>query len=107
MHRSGWGRTLIAIVLGGALAPSISVLPAVGPFPPPHPGVDTETPLRRPPPPPDRAGNRRELLGRRGLQERRGPGECHPGRPARGLHHRGGVGAGGNPPARLPLPTVG
>jgi hypothetical protein len=43
MHRSGWGRTLIAIVLGGALAASISVLPAVGQFSPPHPVVDIGT----------------------------------------------------------------
>jgi hypothetical protein len=43
MHRSGWGRILIAIVLGGALAASISVLPAVGQFSPPHPVVDIGT----------------------------------------------------------------
>ena len=43
MHRSGWGRTLIAIVIGGALAATVSVLPAVGQFSPPHPVVDIGT----------------------------------------------------------------
>jgi hypothetical protein len=43
MHRSGWVRTLIAIVIGGALASAISVLPAVGQFSPPHPVVDVGT----------------------------------------------------------------
>ena len=40
MHRSGWGRTLIAIILGSALAAAIPVLPAVGQDSPPHPVVD-------------------------------------------------------------------
>jgi hypothetical protein len=40
MHRSAWGRILIAIVLGGALAAAIPVLPAVGQDSPPHPVVD-------------------------------------------------------------------
>jgi hypothetical protein len=43
MHRSRWGRTLIAIVLGGALAAAIPVLPAVGQDSPPHPVVDIGT----------------------------------------------------------------
>ena len=43
MHRSGWGRTLIAIILGGALAATVSVLPAVGQDSPPHPVVDIGT----------------------------------------------------------------
>jgi hypothetical protein len=43
MHRSAWGRTLIAIILGGALAAAIPVLPAVGQFSPPHPVVDIGT----------------------------------------------------------------
>jgi hypothetical protein len=43
MHRSGWGRTLIAIVLGGALTATMSVLPAVGQASPPHPVVDIGT----------------------------------------------------------------
>jgi hypothetical protein len=43
MHRSGWGRTLIAIILGSALAAAIPVLPAVGQASPPHPVVDIGT----------------------------------------------------------------
>ena len=43
MHRSAWVRTLIAIVIGGALASAISVLPAVGQASPPHPVVDIGT----------------------------------------------------------------
>jgi hypothetical protein len=43
MHRSGWGRTLIAIIVGGVLAATVSVLPAVGQFSPPHPVVDIGT----------------------------------------------------------------
>jgi hypothetical protein len=43
MHRSAWVRTLIAIVIGGALAATVSVLPAVGQFSPPHPVVDIGT----------------------------------------------------------------
>jgi hypothetical protein len=43
MHRSGWGRTLIAIIVGGALAATVSVLPAVGQDSPPHPVVDIGT----------------------------------------------------------------
>jgi hypothetical protein len=43
MHRTRWGRTLIAIVVGGALASAVSVLPAVGQFSPPHPVVDIGT----------------------------------------------------------------
>jgi hypothetical protein len=43
MHRSGWGRTLIAIILGSALAAAIPVLPAVGQDSPPHPVVDIGT----------------------------------------------------------------
>ena len=43
MHRSAWGRTLIAILLGGALAAAIPVLPAVGQDSPPHPVVDVGT----------------------------------------------------------------
>jgi hypothetical protein len=43
MHRSGWGRTLIAIIIGGALAATVSVLPAVGQDSPPHPVVDIGT----------------------------------------------------------------
>ena len=43
MHRSGWGRILIAIILGGALAATVSVLPAVGQDSPPHPVVDIGT----------------------------------------------------------------
>ena len=43
MHRSGWGRTLIAIILGSALAATVSVLPAVGQDSPPHPVVDIGT----------------------------------------------------------------
>jgi hypothetical protein len=43
MHRSGWGRTLIAIAIGAALAAAIPVLPAVGQDSPPHPVVDIGT----------------------------------------------------------------
>ncbi len=43
MHRSAWVRTLIAIVIGSALASAISVLPAVGQASPPHPVVDIGT----------------------------------------------------------------
>src|SRR4029450_9136333 len=43
MHRSKWGRTLIAIIVGGDLAATVSVLPAVGQFSPPHPVVDIGT----------------------------------------------------------------
>jgi hypothetical protein len=43
MHRSGWGRTLIAIIVGGVLAATVSVLPAVGQFSPPNPVVDIGT----------------------------------------------------------------
>jgi hypothetical protein len=43
MHRSGWGRTLIAIFVGGVLASAVSVLPAVGQDSPPHPVVDIGT----------------------------------------------------------------
>jgi len=43
MHRSAWGRTLIAIILGSALAAAIPVLPAVGQDSPPHPVVDIGT----------------------------------------------------------------
>jgi len=43
MHRSAWVRTLIAIVIGSALASAISVLPAVGQDSPPHPVVDIGT----------------------------------------------------------------
>src|SRR5687768_11831934 len=43
MFRTRWGRTLIAIVVGGALASAVSVLPAVGQFSPPHPVVDIGT----------------------------------------------------------------
>ena len=43
MHRSRWGRTLIAIIVGSALAATVSVLPAVGQFSPPHPVVDIGT----------------------------------------------------------------
>jgi hypothetical protein len=43
MHRSAWGRTLIAIILGSALAAAIPVLPAVGQDSPPHPVVDIDT----------------------------------------------------------------
>jgi hypothetical protein len=43
MHRSAWGRTLIAIIIGGALAAAIPALPAVGQFSPPHPVVDIGT----------------------------------------------------------------
>jgi hypothetical protein len=43
MHRSAWVRTLIAIVIGSALASALSVLPAVGQASPPHPVVDIGT----------------------------------------------------------------
>jgi hypothetical protein len=43
MHRTGWGRTLIAIAIGSALAAAIPVLPAVGQDSPPHPVVDIGT----------------------------------------------------------------
>jgi len=43
MHRSAWVRTLIAIVIGSALASALSVLPAVGQDSPPHPVVDIGT----------------------------------------------------------------
>ena len=43
MHRSAWGRTLIAIILGSALAAAIPILPAVGQDSPPHPVVDIGT----------------------------------------------------------------
>jgi len=43
MHRSGWGRTLIAIIVGGVLASAVAVLPAVGQASPPHPVVDIGT----------------------------------------------------------------
>jgi hypothetical protein len=43
MHRSGWGRTLIAIFIGGVLASAVTVLPAVGQDSPPHPVVDIGT----------------------------------------------------------------
>ena len=43
MHRTRWGRTLIAINIGGALAATVSVLPAVGQASPPHPVVDIGT----------------------------------------------------------------
>ena len=43
MHRTRWGRTLIAIIVGSALAATVSVLPAVGQFSPPHPVVDIGT----------------------------------------------------------------
>jgi hypothetical protein len=43
MHRSAWGRTFIAIILGSALAAAIPVLPAVGQDSPPHPVVDIGT----------------------------------------------------------------
>jgi hypothetical protein len=43
MHRTAWGRTLIAIIIGGALAAAIPALPAVGQFSPPHPVVDIGT----------------------------------------------------------------
>ena len=43
MHRSGWGRTLIAIIVGGVLASAVAVLPAVGQDSPPHPVVDIGT----------------------------------------------------------------
>jgi hypothetical protein len=43
MHRSAWGRTFIAIILGHALAAAIPVLPAVGQDSPPHPVVDIGT----------------------------------------------------------------
>jgi hypothetical protein len=43
MPRSGWGRTLIAIFIGGVLASAVTVLPAVGQDSPPHPVVDIAT----------------------------------------------------------------
>ena len=43
MHRSGWGRTLIAIIVGGVLASAVALLPAVGQESPPHPVVDIGT----------------------------------------------------------------
>ena len=153
MHRSGWGRTLIAIIVGGVLASAVAVLPAVGQDSPPHPVVDIGTgrlvakgaavnvPVtytcgpgeidyayiyvrlsqrvqqgqlaqgygytdQNHPPHGDRAGRGRHLLWRRSLQERCGLGHGHLGRPTRGLRHRGGDGAGGDPPARLTAPTV-
>ena len=126
MPRSGWGRILIAIFIGGVLASAVTVLPAVGQDSPPHPVVDigtgrlvakgaavnvpvtytcgpatsssgTSTWSCRSGPSkaawPEATGT--HLLRRRGLQERRGLGHGHPGRPTRELHHRGGVRAGG------------
>jgi hypothetical protein len=43
MPRSGWGRILIAIFIGGVLASAVTVLPAVGQDSPPHPVVDIGT----------------------------------------------------------------